>query len=307
MSWEKDLIQWAESRKAPVVTAEATERLLERAARKPRVSGWMVLSVVAAAALVLFLVRPPAPEIVDGPVQVVVMESGSYMLGADTLSWTALTKDTVIQVREEPFQLRVIAGSVQLQLNGEPLKVLGTGDLYSFVEPEEPIVTPVPEQTPVPVLDEPAPNRLPTLDELRKALLAGELPRVRGGLQQRLEADPDDAKSWRLKAQLEKKEGRIADAVAAWREVIRSGSPSEANQARYEAAVLLDEQPGEAEPLLRAFLDDPGPLAADARLRLGRMLLAQGRTEEAGIELQRVVDEHPGTTPARIARDLLSR
>jgi TolA-binding protein len=56
---------------------------------------------------------------------------------------------------------------------------------------------------------------------------------------------------------------------------------------------------------LRAFLQHPSPLTADARLRLASALLSQDRQPEATTELNKLIQSHPGSTPARKAQTLL--
>ncbi|MCB9798041.1 MAG: tetratricopeptide repeat protein, partial [Alphaproteobacteria bacterium] len=156
-----------------------------------------------------------------------------------------------------------------------------------------------------PLAAPPAPPPLPSVEELRAALLAGQLDQAREGLERRLARAPGEVDAWTLLAQAERKAGRTAEAVRAWREVIARGAPAEAQRARFEAARLLEAQPAEAEPLLRAFLQTPDPLAAEARLRLGKAILAQGRRDEAAQTLEVLVSEHPGSASARAARALL--
>ena len=47
-------------------------------------------------------------------------------------------------------------------------------------------------------------------------------------------------------------------------------------------------------------------LTSDRMLRDAEALLAQGRMDEAREELERVIADHPGTTPARLADEVLA-
>ncbi|MEQ1565171.1 MAG: tetratricopeptide repeat protein, partial [Myxococcota bacterium] len=150
----------------------------------------------------------------------------------------------------------------------------------------------------------PPPPALPEVEALRQQVLGGDRQGARAGLHQRLAARPGDADAWTLLAQLEARDGRPDDAVAAWREVIARGSPAAAQRARFEAAVLLERRPAEVIPLLEVFLASPDPLAAEAGLRLGRARLAVGDREGAVRALEQVAREHPGTGPAAEALQL---
>ena len=149
------------------------------------------------------------------------------------------------------------------------------------------------------------PSRVHTIAPLRRLVLSGDEAGARAGIRKRLRMAGDEADAWVLLAQLETRSGHIDEAVSAWREVIALDGAS-AQQARYEAALLLlDQQPTQAIPLLRSFLEQADPLAAEARLRLGRALLAVGDQQEARVTLRAVVDGHPGTSAAVGAARLL--
>ncbi|MCB9764521.1 MAG: tetratricopeptide repeat protein [Alphaproteobacteria bacterium] len=196
---------------------------------------------------------------------------------------------TRFSVTREPFAVAVTEGIVEVI--GAQTWRLEAGDRFESgarIRPEPPAPAPEP----------------PAVEALRARLLAGELDAAREGLAWRLRLHPREVESWTLLAQLERKAGAPAAAVAAWRQVIRHGQPAEAQRARFEAASLSEGQPAEAEALLRAFLEQPDPLAAEARLRLARALIAQNRTSEALNELDALIAAHPGSAPARSARAL---
>ena len=198
---------------------------------------------------------------------------------------------TRFTVQEAPFEVHVEEGVVEVVAGDERWRVAAGG---RFIDGR--VVEPVP---PAPIL--PA---LPELSDLRQQVIAGELEAARQGIQTRLSRNGRDAESWALLAQIEGKASDPAAALIAWRQVIDSGTPAQAQRARYEAARLVTD-PVEAEALLRVFLTEAGPLTADARLRLAQALIAQGRRDDARTELSRIVAEHPGTGPAQVARGLM--
>ena len=195
---------------------------------------------------------------------------------------------TAFEVDHSPFRLLVESGVVQV-LQHTREWTLRAGDRFADGRVHRAAAaTPAPE-----------------LDALRRLVLSGNLAEARAGLKLRLDADPADVDARVLAAQLETKLGKRDAAVRHWERVIARGSPTQAQRARYEAAVLLAGSPRQAERHLRAFLETRGPLTADARLRLGRALLAQGKLDAARAQLEQLVREHPGATPARVARELL--
>ena len=127
---------------------------------------------------------------------------------------------------------------------------------------------------------EPAPP-IPELDALRRLVLGGQLGEARAGVGERMNADPSDMDACILGAQIETKLGDREAAVALWERAAAKGNSAQVQRAHYEAAVLLTGEPARAEAHLRAFLKTGGPLMADARLRLGRALRAQGKAAQA--------------------------
>jgi hypothetical protein len=195
---------------------------------------------------------------------------------------------TAFEVERSPFQVLVESGVVAV-LQHTQQWTLRAGDRFSEGRVVRAAVAPP----------------VPELDALRRLVLSGNLAQARAGLKLRLDADPADVGARVLAAQLETKLGKRDAAVRHWERVIARGSPTQAQRARYEAAVLLSGSPPQAERHLRAFLETRGPLTADARLALGRALLAQGKSDAARAQLEQLVREHPGATPARVARELL--
>ena len=212
--------------------------------------------------------------------------------------WEVRGLNAGFSVKASPFEVWVTMGSVEVVV-GETVSRLRAGEWFTggrvvtaeALEEEVQALTPV---APVPAL-------VP-LSELRGLVLAGDLAAAREGLAARIAGG--DLEAAALLAKGEERGGNVAAAVAAWAVVIEAGGTA-AQEARYRSAVLLEGQAVEAEVLLRAFLETGDPLAAEARLRLGQALLAQGRTAEARVVLERVIAEHPGGTPARVARERL--
>ncbi|MFK7926705.1 MAG: hypothetical protein AB8H79_00840 [Myxococcota bacterium] len=205
--------------------------------------------------------------------------------------WTVRVVGTRFMVVDDPFTVRVTEGVVRVT-GPDTDTTLRAGDV--LVEGQ------IQRAKPTRI----APS-LPPLSELKQLLLDGRSDAARQGLSRRLAASPNDVPAWTLLAQLEGRAGAPDAAVTAWREVISRGNKAEAQRARYEAAVILDGRPAEVVPLLTAFLADPGPLAPEAGVRLGRALLVLGRDAEAKARLQAVIDASPGTSSAREARALL--
>lgn len=341
---DRDLRAWGESRRMPDPSAAEARRLVERASSRswrwvlwllvPAVPGGMVL-VAAAALLVVWWRWPSPPTEVPAPEVAVVVPgpdllgSGAHTVGADEVvvdgevaashepgrsvlalqrgtvtvhaakrapgealvvvseDWTVLVVGTRFTVVKEPFAVHVVEGVVAVQ-RGDDRWTLRAGDHFErgHLRPKATVV-------------------LPELSDLRRQLLGGDPDGARVGLGKRLAADPDDAAAWTLLAQLEARTGQRDPAVAAWREVVARGTAAEAQRARFEAAVLLEDRPADVVPLLTAFLASPDPLAAEARLRLGRAQLAVGDGAAARVTFEQVVADHPGTGPAEIAQQLL--
>lgn len=173
---------------------------------------------------------------------------------------------------------------------------------------------------------------LPDIAVLRQQILNDEVGAAREGLEAHLAVDKQRVDAWMLLAQLEGRAGEVDAAVDAWASVIEHGSPRQAQQGRYEAARLLEEQPGRALPYLQAFLSrpdslegnrrelttsgtptgklkarlsSPDPLEGEARLRLAQALHETGQTAAAAAELEQIISGHPGTGAANKAKKML--
>jgi len=197
---------------------------------------------------------------------------------------------TVFTVVSDPFSVEVAEGVVRVT-GGEGSWTLEAGD--RFVDGA--VVRPVPA---------PAPAALPGLDEARQRLREGDLDGAEGIVRQWLERDPEAADAWRLLAAIAARRGDVDGGLLAWAEVEAHGSEALAQRARFEQGTLLGAVP-EAVAVWRRFLETPDPLAPEARLGLARALEAAGDGAGARVELERVVEEHPGTGAAVTARALL--
>lgn len=251
--------------------------------------------VVAAGARVLVAEAGPQTTIdLDaGSVEAIVSpraEGGGFTVDAGDYAVSVI--GTRFTVEREPFGVSVSEGVVEVRdTRSDRRWRLRAGDRFAdgrLIRRPRP----------------PEPPPLPSLDALSQLIRDGELAAAREGLQARLAADPADSDSWYRLAQLEARAGDPSAEAAAWRAVIAHGSARRASLARYELAGLVDD-PAEVEALMRAFLPDAGNREADARLRLAKALLAQGRDADARAELERIVTEHPGDAPAVEAQRLL--
>lgn len=341
---DRDLQDWGDARRMPDPSPAEARRLVARAEQGGRRwLWWLLLPVVpvglvglaAAIALTVLWWRWPAPDGVPTPsiadVAPPVLGTGSHPIGDDRIEvdgavvarreegrtilelrqgavtvqaaarapgeqlvvvadgWQVTVVGTRFTVIRDPFLVDVAEGVVDVG-HGETRWTLRAGDRF---EGGRPIRRP----TSLPPL--------PELTALRKALLAGDTDGARAGLQTRLARDAADVGAWTLLGQLEARAKRRDEAVAAWTQVVAHGKPAEAQRARFEAAVLLEDRPSDVVALLRAFLATPDPLAAEAGLRLGRAELAVGETDAGRRTLESVVREHPGTGPAEAAQALL--
>jgi len=197
---------------------------------------------------------------------------------------------TVFTVVSDPFSVEVAEGVVRVT-GGEGSWTLEAGDRFVAGA----VVRPVPAPAPAPLLG---------LDDARQRLRAGDLDGAEGILRQRLELDPEAADAWRLLAAIAARRGDVDGGLVAWAEVEAHGSEALAQRARFEQGTLLGAVP-EAVAVWRRFLETPDPLAPEARLGLARALEAAGDGAGARVELERVVEEHPGTGAAVTARALL--
>lgn len=187
-------------------------------------------------------------------------------------------------------RLELVAGE-WLQLHpGEPARRLRVSEeqlaaLDALLAPQPPAKPPA---TAPPSLGPPTRR----LDSWRRQVLSGDLEGAEASLVRYLRTAPRDADAWFLLADARRKGQRWNKAVAAYEKVVATGDPAAANQARFLAAVILQEQlgrPGPAGHLLRQYLAQGSrlrPLEETAMLRLARALTAQEKKGEARQVLQ---------------------
>jgi hypothetical protein len=343
---DDELRAWGESRRLPPPTLDEAAALVRRAQRSRWRWLWLLAPVVPAglalAALALLVAiglyrTAPAPDpappplVLIPPVPVpdpVVLETGSHAVGDDQLE---VDGEVAVTVEADRARIELRAGSVTVQAaprapgrslvveaDGHEVHVVGT----RFTVVRSPFDVSV-EHGVVEVVRGAEVVRLGAGERLRPRserpvrrfdlaaarakILSGAADEARVELVDHLARDPGDTDAWSLLALLERRAGRVAEAVAAWREVVARGSVDEAQRARFEAATLLAGAPAEAIPLWEAFLERPDPLAAEARLRLGQARAAAGDREGARREWERILLDHPGSGPADAARALLAR
>jgi predicted Zn-dependent protease len=152
-----------------------------------------------------------------------------------------------------------------------------------------------------PALTAPLPQpSAPSLEELQGWILDGRTGEAERELEAMLARRPGDASAWSALAACRRRQGAHAEAVTALRRVIELAGPIEGNRARFMAGRTLQDQlgdPAAAIPLFEAYLrqgPDAAPLAAEARLRLAKALLAVGRAAEAEPLLREMAAEHRG-------------
>ncbi|MBN1774281.1 MAG: tetratricopeptide repeat protein [Deltaproteobacteria bacterium] len=152
-----------------------------------------------------------------------------------------------------------------------------------------------------PALAAPSPEPpAPSLDEIQRWILDGRTGEAERELEAMLARRPGDASAWSALAACRRRQESHAEAVTALRRVIELAGPIEGNRARFLAGRTLQDQlgdPAAAIPLFEAYLrqgPDAAPLAAEARLRLAKALLAVGRAAEAEPLLRDMVEEHRG-------------
>ena len=146
--------------------------------------------------------------------------------------------------------------------------------------------------------------------DLKRALVDGRLAEATAGLRAHLERDPADLEAWRLLALARRKAGDPAGALAAHQVIVARGSGAARDRARYEAALLhvTGGDHAAAIALLTDWLASPTRATSqepEARLGLGRALLATGQIEEGEAALRALVAEYGSTTAGAAARGAL--
>jgi tetratricopeptide (TPR) repeat protein len=143
---------------------------------------------------------------------------------------------------------------------------------------------------------------------IRQWLIDGDTERAERALRARIAGSPRDAMAWWLLGETRRRSGRPREAVEAYERVIALGRADEANRARYQAALLLEERLSDVDgalALYRAYLAaSPRPVEAAAQLRLGRLLRARGESAWRGT-LEDLVRMHAESPEAEQARRLL--
>lgn len=157
----------------------------------------------------------------------------------------------------------------------------------------------------------PAVPQRPDLETLRRWILEGHYAEAEAELLSRLSRASADVEGWFLLAECQRKAGRIEQAILAYRRVIALGQGLEANRARFQAAVLLQDQLHQvraAAQLFREYLaaDVQGqPLRPWALLRLARCLASVGQRDEARRLIEGLTHERPVAEEAlRLQREL---
>jgi len=151
------------------------------------------------------------------------------------------------------------------------------------------------------------------LREWRAWVLAGRYDEAERAIEAHLAAKPNDAEALVLLADCRRKAGKWRAAVSTYERLVRTAAPSRANTARFKAGVLYQERLGDHAAAARMFdgyLKASGaakPLEAEAMLRLGRSLLALGRTQRAEAVLRATAERQDGSMASVRARKLLKK
>lgn len=148
-----------------------------------------------------------------------------------------------------------------------------------------------------------------TVDTLpRPTVVASAAPRILAEQLSRLESDPTDLQAWRTSVQAMASLGKLDDAIAAQRQVLRiGGDDAEEWHELGRLQIVHDRRP----EVIVATLEKAialAPMRAAARIRLGNYLLHQARLDEAGRQFATVLKHHPESIGARAgAASLLDR
>jgi tetratricopeptide (TPR) repeat protein len=154
---------------------------------------------------------------------------------------------------------------------------------------------------------------IPTVNDIREALLAGDYGKARAAIDRRLSILSDDVQTLDLLATWHRRQRQYAEAVKVYEQMTRTAPPGEANHARYRRGVLLQENLHDhlsAVGAFEAYLGVPlalRPSSPEARLRLCTSLRALGRSGECHAVLRQLIRENPGTDAAAEAERLLAQ
>lgn len=155
-------------------------------------------------------------------------------------------------------------------------------------------------------------SRAAGVETWRAWVLAGRYDDAERALTAHLARHPRDAEALVLLADCRRKAGRWRAAVSAYERLIETAAPSRANMARFQAGVLYQERLGEhaaAAQLFEGYLRSASakPLKSEAMLRLGKSLLALGRTQRAEAVLRETAARQDGSMASVRARELLEK
>ena len=151
------------------------------------------------------------------------------------------------------------------------------------------------------------------LETWRTWVLAGRYDDAEKALTAHLAQKTNDSEALVLLANCRRKAGKWRASATAYERLIRVAAPSRANMARFKAGVLYQERLGEhanAAELFEGYLratSDRKPLESEAMLRLGKSLLALGRTRRAEAVLKETAARQDGSPASLKARELLKK
>ncbi|MCP4806428.1 MAG: hypothetical protein GY913_22135 [Proteobacteria bacterium] len=191
----------------------------------------------------------------------------------------------LVRLRRGDAWVEVTAGWPDGQIRERLDELLHQG-VWTPPEPETPVIVAAPP------ID---------LAELRSRLVFGD-ESVHGELTDHLARSPSDAEAWALLAKAERMRGDGTAELAAWTAITELPRGAHTATARFEVGRLADD--AEAVRQLRALLDDgAGALEPEARLELGRRLLAQADPAASAV-LDELIASFPGTAAATAAEKL---
>ncbi|MDX2454746.1 tetratricopeptide repeat protein [Desulfosarcina sp.] len=150
-----------------------------------------------------------------------------------------------------------------------------------------------------------------SLPELQQWVLDGRIDEASRALKQHLKNHPNNAESWFLLADCQKRQGEFKAAVSSYQKVAGKTRGAIANTARYRAGIVLQDKMGnhpEAIRLFEQYLKNPGQdlnLAPTAKLRLAQSLIRVGKKSRANALLKDIIDNHKRTPAAQKAGRLL--
>lgn len=209
--------------------------------------------------------------------------------------YTVEVVGTRFTVQHTPFEVRVTEGTVRVSAEtGDQQWTVSAGEWLAEGRVQRPRLRD-------------RPPTQPSIQDLQQLVLDGQHDSARTHLRARLDRRPRDGAAWRLLAQLEEQAGHPDAAAHAWLALVEHGSRSERAAGRFEAARLLEASPDRVVPLLEACLEQPHPLAGEARLRLATAHSALGQEDRARAVLEEAARLHAGTAVGTEAARRLAR